>query len=35
MKCDHKGTYADDCIVDTVMRHKVRHFHSTLSTSVY
>ncbi|KAK3062843.1 hypothetical protein LTS18_003251 [Coniosporium uncinatum] len=23
MKCDHKGTYADDCIVDTVMRHKV------------
>jgi U3 small nucleolar RNA-associated protein 24 len=23
LKCDHKGTYADDCIVDRVMRHKI------------
>lgn len=21
--CDHKGTYADDCIVDRVMKHKI------------
>jgi U3 small nucleolar RNA-associated protein 24 len=23
LTCDHKGVYADDCIVDRVMRHKV------------
>ena len=23
LKCGHKGTYADDCIVDRVMRHKI------------
>lgn len=23
MKCDHKGVYADDCIVDTIQRHKI------------
>ncbi|KAI0397056.1 Fcf1-domain-containing protein [Xylariaceae sp. FL0594] len=23
VKCDHKGTYADDCIVDRVMQHRV------------
>ncbi|KAF1987812.1 rRNA-processing protein FCF1 [Aulographum hederae CBS 113979] len=23
LKCDHKGTYADDCIVDLCVRHKV------------
>jgi len=23
LQCDHKGVYADDCIVDRVMRHKV------------
>ncbi|KAI9870472.1 MAG: rRNA-processing protein fcf1 [Pleopsidium flavum] len=23
LKCDHKGVYADDCIVDRVMKHKV------------
>ncbi|KAI0408164.1 Fcf1-domain-containing protein [Xylaria palmicola] len=23
IKCDHKGTYADDCIVDRVMQHRV------------
>lgn len=23
LRCDHKGVYADDCIVDRVMRHKV------------
>ncbi|KAF2863541.1 rRNA-processing protein FCF1 [Piedraia hortae CBS 480.64] len=23
LKCDHKGTYADDCIVDRVMKHRV------------
>jgi len=22
LKCDHKGTYADDCIVNRVMAHK-------------
>jgi U3 small nucleolar RNA-associated protein 24 len=22
VKCDHKGTYADDCIVNRVMQHK-------------
>lgn len=39
LKCDHKGTYADDCIVNRVMQNKVyivatndvdlvSHFHS-------
>lgn len=23
LRCDHKGVYADDCIVDRVMKHKV------------
>lgn len=23
LRCDHKGTYADDCIVDRVMKHRV------------
>ncbi|KAI0019608.1 Fcf1-domain-containing protein [Xylariomycetidae sp. FL0641] len=23
IQCDHKGTYADDCIVDRVMKHRV------------
>lgn len=23
LKCDHKGTYADDCILDRVTRHRV------------
>lgn len=23
LKCGHSGTYADDCIVDRVMRHKI------------
>lgn len=23
LKCDHKGTYADDCIVDRVLKHRV------------
>ncbi|KAK8216704.1 rRNA-processing protein fcf1 [Zalaria obscura] len=23
LPCDHKGTYADDCIVDRVMKHRV------------
>ncbi|KAI0914132.1 Fcf1-domain-containing protein [Ustulina deusta] len=23
LTCDHKGTYADDCIVDRVMKHRV------------
>ena len=23
IKCDHKGTYADDCIVDRVVKHRV------------
>ncbi|KAH7072725.1 rRNA-processing protein-like protein FCF1 [Paraphoma chrysanthemicola] len=23
LKCDHKGTYADDCIVDRVMKHRI------------
>lgn len=23
LKCDHKGTYADDCIVNRVMQHKI------------
>ncbi|KAF2452501.1 rRNA-processing protein FCF1 [Lineolata rhizophorae] len=23
LECDHKGVYADDCIVDRVMKHKV------------
>ncbi|KAF1824374.1 Fcf1-domain-containing protein [Dissoconium aciculare CBS 342.82] len=23
LQCDHKGTYADDCIVDRVMKHRV------------
>lgn len=23
LKCDHKGTYADDCFVDRVTRHRV------------
>lgn len=23
LKCDHRGTYADDCIVDRVMKHKI------------
>lgn len=23
LECDHKGTYADDCIVDRVMRHRI------------
>lgn len=23
MKCDHKGTYADDCIVDRVRQHRI------------
>lgn len=23
LKCDHKGTYADDCLVDRVMKHRV------------
>lgn len=23
LKCDHKGTYADDCIVDRVMKQRV------------
>jgi len=23
MTCDHKGVYADDCLVDRVMKHKV------------
>jgi U3 small nucleolar RNA-associated protein 24 len=23
LKCDHKGVYADDCIVDRVMKHKI------------
>jgi U3 small nucleolar RNA-associated protein 24 len=21
--CDHKGTYADDCIVDRIMKHRI------------
>ncbi|EAS29756.3 U3 small nucleolar RNA-associated protein 24 [Coccidioides immitis RS] len=23
VKCDHKGTYADDCIVDRVIKHRI------------
>ncbi|KAL5364609.1 Fcf1-domain-containing protein [Aspergillus floccosus] len=23
IRCDHKGTYADDCLVDRVMKHRV------------
>jgi U3 small nucleolar RNA-associated protein 24 len=23
VKCDHKGTYADDCLVDRVIKHRV------------
>jgi U3 small nucleolar RNA-associated protein 24 len=23
LKCDHKGTYADDCLVDRVMKHRI------------
>jgi U3 small nucleolar RNA-associated protein 24 len=23
LQCGHKGTYADDCIVDRIMRHKI------------
>lgn len=23
MKCDHKGTYADDCIVERVRQHRI------------
>jgi U3 small nucleolar RNA-associated protein 24 len=23
LKCDHKGTYADDCIVERVKQHRV------------
>ncbi|KAK9769224.1 putative rRNA-processing protein FCF1 [Seiridium cardinale] len=23
LKCDHKGTYADDCIVDRVIKHRI------------
>ena len=23
LRCDHKGTYADDCLVDRVMKHRV------------
>ncbi|EEH21353.2 hypothetical protein PABG_03569 [Paracoccidioides brasiliensis Pb03] len=23
LKCDHKGTYADDCLVDRVIKHRV------------
>jgi U3 small nucleolar RNA-associated protein 24 len=23
LKCDHKGVYADDCIVDRIMKHKI------------
>lgn len=23
LECDHKGTYADDCIVDRVMKHRI------------
>lgn len=23
LKCDHKGVYADDCIVDRVMKHRI------------
>ncbi|KAJ5116506.1 rRNA-processing protein FCF1 [Penicillium angulare] len=23
IKCDHKGTYADDCIVDRIIKHRV------------
>ncbi|KAK3167888.1 rRNA-processing protein fcf1 [Lepraria neglecta] len=23
LKCDHKGVYADDCLVDRVMKHKI------------
>ena len=23
VRCDHKGTYADDCIVDRVMKHRI------------
>ncbi|KAF2669525.1 Fcf1-domain-containing protein [Microthyrium microscopicum] len=23
LKCDHKGVYADDCIVDRIQRHKI------------
>ncbi|KAF2265608.1 rRNA-processing protein-like protein FCF1 [Lojkania enalia] len=23
LKCDHKGTYADDCIVDRVLKHRI------------
>lgn len=22
VKCDHRGTYADDCIVNRIMQHK-------------
>ena len=23
LKCDHKGVYADDCIIDRIMKHKI------------
>jgi U3 small nucleolar RNA-associated protein 24 len=23
IRCDHKGTYADDCLVDRVSKHKI------------
>ena len=23
LKCDHKGVYADDCLVDRIMKHKI------------
>lgn len=23
LKCDHKGVYADDCIVDRIIKHRV------------
>ena len=23
LKCDHKGNYADDCLVDRVIKHRV------------
>jgi U3 small nucleolar RNA-associated protein 24 len=35
LTCDHKGTYADDCIVDRIQKHRIYIVGSMSSTSLW
>lgn len=34
LKCDHKGVYADDCLVERVQKHKSKLYSSVVLSSM-